>query len=227
MKTAVVIPAYNEERTIKEVAEKAGRFVDKVIVVNDGSTDNTANEAMKTSAEVIVHPKNMGKSHAMKSGIRMCEGVDIVIFMDGDLQHKPSEIPALVSCIKEGNDLCIGSRFYNKGKPGNCKGMPIANGISNKVASFILSTLAGRKITDPQSGFRAIKKEKLDGLELDASGYSIEHIMILEAAKKKFSIKEVPISCVYGEEISGIRPLKDTFQIAYQIMKFVLKGDGK
>ncbi len=224
MKTAVIIPAYNEERTVREVAEKAGKYVDKVIVVDDGSTDNTANEAMKTPAEVIVHQKNLGKAHAMKSGIWACEGVDIIIFIDGDLQHDPSEIPALITCIEEGNDLCIGSRFYNDN---DSKNMPTANCISNKIVSFILSILTGRKITDPQSGFRAIKKRKLDDLKLDAVGYSIEHIMILEAVRKKFTIKEVPISCVYGEETSSIKPLKDTFQITYQIAKFVLKGAGK
>jgi glycosyltransferase involved in cell wall biosynthesis len=217
MKSIAVIPAYNEGKTIRKVIEKTVQFVDRVIVVDDGSRDNTVEEVRKTSAELIVLPKNKGKANAIKTGFKECRNYDIVVMLDGDLQHPPEEIPALVKCIEEGNDLCIGSRFF-KG-PGI---MPLSCRFSNRVASLLISFLARQKITDPQSGFRAIRRERLDELELNAKRYAIEHIMVLEAARKNFKIKETPMSCVYGKEKSHIKPVRDTLRVMYHILRFVL-----
>ncbi|MDI6654323.1 MAG: glycosyltransferase family 2 protein [Candidatus Hydrothermarchaeota archaeon] len=218
MKLAAVIPVYNGEKTIRQVVKAAEKFVDKVIVVDDGSTDESAAEAKKTSAEVIVLQKNRGKAHALKTAFRRCKGYDVIIMLDGDAQHPPEEIPSLIKCIESGNDLCIGSRFYS-----DCRSMPFASKFSNKAASLLVSFLAGQKISDPQSGFRAMRGEKLEKLELRAERYAIEHIMILEAARKKFKIAEVPISCVYGEEKSGVRPVRDALKVAYHILRFLAR----
>jgi hypothetical protein len=101
--------------------------------------------------------------------------------------------------------------------------MPLLNRISNRIVSIILSVLAGQRITDPQSGFRAIKRETLQRLELVADRYAIEHIMILEAARKGFKIKEVPVSCIYGEETSHINPVKDTANVIYHVLRFITR----
>lgn len=214
MKSVAVIPVYNEAKTIRQVAEAAEKFVDKVIVVDDGSTDESAAEAKKTNAEVIVLPKNSGKANALKTAFSRCKGYDVVVMLDGDAQHPPEEIPSLIKCI-ESNDLCIGSRFYS-----DWSTMPFASKLSNKIASLFISFLAGQKITDPQSGFRAMRLEKLEKLELKAERYAVEHIMILESARKKFKIAEVPIPCVYGEEKSSIKPVRDTLKVAYHILRF-------
>ncbi len=213
-----VIPAYCEEKTIKAVVERTEKFVDSVIVVDDGSTDNTFDEIKGTGAEVIKHEKNMGKAQALKTGFASIGECDVVITLDGDLQHLPEEISRLIAGIEEGADLCIGSRFLSDT---NC--MPFSNRISNKVASTLLSFLARQRITDPQSGFRAIKREALEKLKLPADRYAIEHIMILEAARKGFKIKEVPISCIYGEGKSHINPARDTVNVIYHILRFVLR----
>ena len=213
-----VIPAYCEEKTIKEVVLRTQNFVDRVIVVDDCATDRTFEEASGTSAEVIRHEKNMGKAQALKTGFANLGECDVVITLDGDLQHLPEEIPNLIAGIKEGADLCIGSRFL--GDP-NC--MPLSNRISNKIASTLLGLLMRQKVTDPQSGFRAIRRGALEKLTLPADRYAIEHIMILEAARKGLKIKEIPISCIYGEEKSHINPARDTANVIYHILRFILR----
>lgn len=217
MKTIAVIPAYNEFSSIKEVVRRASRFVDKVIVVDDGSKDDTAKAAREGGAEVISYGKNRGKAHAMRVGFQRCLDYDVVVVLDGDLQHAPEEIPALIKCIEEGGDICVGSRAL-----GDSGDMPRSRRFSNWVASKLVSALANRKITDPQSGFRAIRRDKLDLLELRAERYAIEHIMILEGAKKGLHIKEVPISCRYAGEKSDIRVFRDTLQVIYYISRFLV-----
>lgn len=217
MRTAAVIPAYNEEKRIRQVIERTLKFVDKVIVVDDGSTDATAVEAEKTGVKVIRLQKNAGKARALKTGFKHLPECDAVVLLDADLQHVPEEIPRLLKAVEKGSDLCIGSRFFNPPK-----NMPWACKLSNKAAAALVRFFTKQRISDPQSGFRAIKKEKLDLLELKAERYSVEHILILEAAMKNLKIKEVPISCVYGDEKSNIKPLRDSVKVAYNILRFVL-----
>lgn len=213
-----VIPAYCEEKTIKEVVERTKKFVDKVIVVDDCSTDYTFDQVKSTGAEVVRHEKNMGKAKALKTGFTNINEPDAVVTLDGDLQHLPEEIPNLLKAIEDGADLCIGSRFLSDSK---C--MPFLNRASNRIAAKMMSILCGQKITDPQSGFRAIRGNVLDKLELPASRYAVEHIMILEAAKKGFKINEIPISCIYGGEKSHINPLTDTANVIYHIIRFIIR----
>jgi glycosyltransferase involved in cell wall biosynthesis len=213
-----VIPAYCEEKTIKEAVDRTKKFVDHVIVVDDCATDNTFDEAKSTGAEVIRHEKNMGKAHALKTGFAHLGEHDVVVTLDADLQHLPEEIPKLLKCIEDGADLCIGSRFLSDSK---C--MPFLNRASNRIAAKLMSILCGQKITDPQSGFRAIRRGALEKLELPASRYAVEHIMALEAAKRGFKIDEIPISCVYGKEKSHISPARDTVNVIYHIIRFIIR----
>lgn len=215
---AAVIPAYNEEKTIREVAERTKKFVNYVIVVDDCSTDGTFDEARKAGVEVIKHEKNMGKAQALKTGFASLGDCDVVLTLDADLQHLPEEIPKLLGGIEDGADLCIGTRFL---EDSNC--MPFSNRISNKIASILLGFLSGEKITDPQSGFRAIRRAALEQLELPADRYAVEHIMILEAKKLGFKIKEIPISCIYGGEKSHINPARDTANVIYHILRFIIR----
>lgn len=212
-----VIPAYNAGKTIRDVVERSRKFVDHIIVVDDCSTDNTLDEARRAGAEVVRHHKNMGKAAALKTGFKRVGNCEIVITMDADLQHIPEEIPALLDRVRDGCDLCVGSRLLS-----DVSRMPLLNRISNRLTSILITVLARQEITDPQSGFRAIKQEALQNLELPSERYAIEHIMILEAAKKGLKIEEVPISCVYGEETSHINPVKDTANVIYHILRFII-----
>tara|TARA_B100000315_G_scaffold260583_1_gene323159 strand:- start:8697 stop:9359 length:663 start_codon:yes stop_codon:yes gene_type:complete len=219
MNLLVVIPAYNEAFTIGKVVRRTIKIANHVIVIDDGSNDETARIAKSAGAEVIVLKKNMGKAFAIKSGIKDCTEFEVTVIMDGDLQHLPNEIPLLLDEIKRGADICIGSRLLK-----NNNIMPRMNRISNKIASRLISSLIGKKITDPQSGFRAIKSNKLQLLDLEADRYAIDHIMLLEAGRKKFKIKEIPTSCIYGEEKSNIRPILDPLFVIYQVCRFLTKN---
>ena len=221
MRTVALIPAYNAAGTIGEVVKRTLSFVDKVIVVNDGSTDATAKEAEHQGAEVLSIGKNTGKANAIRTGLRKCHGFDAVVLLDADLQHCPEEIPRLLEEIKNGADLCIGSRFLN----GKVK-MPLGNRFSNSTAGRIISFLSGQRLTDPQSGFRALNGKMAISLELRAERYAIEHIMILEAARRGLRIGEVPTSCVYGYETSSVRPVRDTLRVMYHILRFLLGRGG-
>ena len=218
MRTVALIPAYNAAGTIGEVVKRTLSFVDKVIVVDDGSTDATVKEAECHGAEVLSIGKNTGKANAIRTGLRKCHGFDAVVLLDADLQHCPEEIPRLLEEIKNGADLCIGSRFLN----GKVK-MPLGNRFSNSTAGRIISFLSGQRLTDPQSGFRALNGKMAISLELRAERYAIEHIMILEVSRKKGRIKELPISCIYGDEVSHIRIFSDTLRVMYYVIRFVLQ----
>jgi glycosyltransferase involved in cell wall biosynthesis len=218
MKLAAVIPAYNVSETIGEVVERTLPFVDRVIVVDDGSGDNTALEAKKQGAEIVSLAKNTGKANATRVGLKECDGFEVVVTLDGDLQHCPEEIPKLVEEVRNGSHLCIGSRFFNDHSI-----MPFGSRLSNKTASTVISFFAGQKLTDPQSGFRALDGKILPELELRAERYAIEHIMILEAARKGFVIKEAPISCIYGEEQSNVKIFSDTLRVVYDLLRFILR----
>jgi glycosyltransferase involved in cell wall biosynthesis len=218
MKSVAVIPAFNTGGSIGEVVRRTLPFVDHVIVVDDGSLDNTASEAELHDAMVISLEKNRGKAHATKVGLSECSDFEAVVMLDSDLQHCPEEIPKFLHEIKNGADLCIGSRFL-----GGPHKMPFGNWMSNRFASRAISLIAKQPLSDPQSGFRALKGEIVSDLELRARRYSIEHIMILEAAQKNYRIKEVPISCIYGGEESHIKIFSDTLRVTHDILRFVLR----
>ncbi len=219
MRIAAVIPVYNEEKTIEFLVGRTLRYVDKVVVVDDGSTDASAAKARDAGAQVISLGKNTGKANALRQGFNAVRGYDVVVTLDGDGQHSPEEIPALLECIRRGKDLCIGSRFLSR-----TEGMPLQRRFSNRVTSWLISTLAKQRITDPQSGFRAIRGDKLEQLELRAERFAIEHVMILEAARKGMRIAEVPVSTIYAGERSHIHPVKDTLRVIYYIARFLLRG---
>lgn len=217
MRSAAVIPAYNASNTVGEVIERTLPFVERVIVIDDGSSDRTADEIKKYDVEGVFLNKNAGKANAIRLGLDKSRKFDAVVALDADLQHQPEEIPRLLSAIKGGADLCIGSRFLS-----DHSSMPFSNRFSNAVASRLISLFAGERLTDPQSGFRALNNTIIPQLELKAERYSIEHIMILEAARKGFRIKEVPVTCLYGDEESGVSAITDTIRVTRDIIRFLL-----
>jgi glycosyltransferase involved in cell wall biosynthesis len=218
MKSVAVIPAYNVSSSIGEVVKRTLPFVNEVIVVDDGSIDETARIAKESGAKVISIKQNKGKAHATRLGLTECEGFDAIITLDGDLQHCPEEIPQLLEQIKGGANLCIGSRFLD-----GHSNMPMANRFSNRIASRLITLLSGEKLSDPQSGFRALDGKTAKNLELKAERYAIEHVMILEASEKKCKIEEVPISCIYGDEESQIKIFSDTLRVTHDIIRFLLR----
>jgi glycosyltransferase involved in cell wall biosynthesis len=193
----VIIPAYNEGLVIGSVVLQARQYADCVIVVDDGSSDRTAEIARLAGADVIRFEKNAGKAKAMMAGFSRARarGYDIAVMLDGDGQHDPAEIPAVVAPVLAGDaDLVIGSRFLDikADIPAyRVAGQKVLNGFTNFSADGEFVT------TDSQSGFRALSRRALENLTFSSEGYSIESDMIAHFAPLDLVMTEVPISVTY------------------------------
>ena len=197
MKTIAVIPCYNEGKTIAEVIKKTKKHVNKVIVVNDGSTDNTEKQAKKADL-VLNHIVNMGKGLALKTGIEAAikNKADIIVTLDGDMQHDPYDIPRLLNKIKKGADIVIGCRELDKN-------MPLTLKFGNWFLYNSFKTLFKVDIHDTQSGFRAIRSSIYQKLKWNTSGYAVETEMLVNLDKNHLKYKEIPIKTVYSDKYKG------------------------
>ncbi|HDD31758.1 MAG TPA: glycosyltransferase family 2 protein [Thermococcus litoralis] len=209
---SVIIPAYNEAKRIGKVLSKIPEFVDEVIVVDDGSEDNTFEVAKNHGAEVIRLEKNQGKGAAMREGIKKISG-DVVVFMDADGQHNPEEIEKLVSPILKGEaDFVIGSRLIKtQGK------RPLIRKISNFLSTSLIKIKLGINVKDTQSGFRAIKRELLP--EIESKRYEVETEILIKAVKKGARVKEVPVERIYGIETGHFR-FEDILRFLHSLIKY-------
>ena len=207
MKVCALIPAYNEAATIGRVVAGARAHVAQVLVVDDGSTDATGAVAAAAGADVLRLDRNSGKGTAIRAGLsRVLRGdATHVLFMDGDLQHRPQEIPGLVSeAAASGAAMVIGERVFVRAQ------MPPSRYWANVIGSWALATLMGVDLQDTQSGFRLVRTDVLRTIELDATGYEFETELVVKLARRRARIARVPIAAVYGAEKSKIRPVRDT-----------------
>jgi len=202
-----IIPAFNEEESIATVIHEMNKYVDHVAVIDDYSADNTGKIAEECGATVIRHLTNKGVGGAMKTGIAYAKKLkpEIVITIDADAQQRPEDTPCLLRpIIDEEADLVLGSRFL-VGQPTS---MPLLKKIGNESLAFIVSLLSGVKLTDTQTGFRALNRKALLSLSL-ASDFTYTQEMILVLCHKGFRCVEVPIQVYprkYGKSkvVSGI-----------------------
>ncbi len=217
----VIIAARDEAHSIgnliPKIKESLSECLHEIIVVDDGSRDNTGEIARSNGAIVIFHEKNIGKGAATKTGVRNAKG-DIIVFLDGDGAHDPQDISRLIAPILEGTaDLVIGSRVLPESK---VSVSPLIWRLINNLASFVISFLLPLvtlfkcpvkyiKITDCTSGFRAINREAWKKLDLVSQGFQIETEMIYEAARNKLTIAGVPISCNWNSEASRLSIFRD------------------
>lgn len=211
------IAAYNEARYVGGIVLQARQYVEEVIVVDDGSTDNTARVAELAGATVIRHDENRGKGAAIQSILAEAKkrNPDILVLLDADAQHDPNEIPALIKPISEGFDLVIGSREAQKDKT------PRYRRIGQKVI-FRSSRLASKtNIADSESGFRALSPKAIKGLDLKAKGFAIESEMITRAADKNLKITEVPISNIYTKDGSTLNPIRHGIDVLSRIIAMI------
>lgn len=217
-KITVILPAFNEEVSIGSVVLLTRRFADRVIVVDDGSSDRTAEIAEKVGAEVIVHEINKGKGAALKTGFALAAylGADIIVTMDSDGQHNPAEIPQLVAPIIEGMaDIVNGSRYLN----GMGKNTPVYRRVGQTVLDRFTNINSGLKITDSQSGFRAFAVSTVDVFRFNASGMAIESEMLADAGKAGLRIKEVEIGVRYDVDGSTLNPIKHGLEVFVTVLK--------
>jgi glycosyltransferase involved in cell wall biosynthesis len=217
MRTCVIIPAYNIEKTLSRVIKGAQKYVEKVIVVDDGSTDATFIRAREAGVTVLKHEKNLGKGNALRTGLEhvLKGGFDQIILMDGDGQHDPNEIPRFLKAAQDSQaDIIVGSRMES------VKDMPRDRLAVNRIGSFLTSLLARQRIPDSQSGYRLVKSGVLKKITLTSRRYDVESEMLIKAGKRGFGIKSIPIKTIYRQEISHFRKFWDTLRF----IKLILKG---
>ncbi len=204
MNILIVIPAYNEEKTVKKVIEKCLDY-GEVLVIDDSSRDNTLAEIKKTKARCLRNEVNKGKGYSLKRGFDYAvkERFDTVVTLDADLQHDPDLIPSFLEEMKGGKDLVIGRRKKRHSK------MPYKRRCSNFFLSLIFSLLSRKWIKDTQSGYRAIRVDPLREIELESDSFELESEILMKMSRKGYEIGEVSISVIYGEEKSHINPLKE------------------
>jgi len=199
-----VIPFYNEERFIETIVEKASPFVDRLVLVNDGSTDNSVLQIpLNENITLLSIEINMGKGFALNLGIKEAVKLkaDIIVTLDADLQHDPSMIPEVIKGIQNGEfDIVVASRF-------NKRGMPIQRKISNYLTSKILSWKTGIKIPDSQSGYRAYNAKIIMNILPESFGFESESEILVNAAREKLKLGFVDIPTIYGNESSKIKAL--------------------
>ena len=195
MKVIALIPAYNEESTIAEVLVKTKPFVDGIIVVNDGSTDRTAQIAQGQGAIVVSHVINRGLGAAIGTGFAAAKklGADVVVTLDADGQHDANEIAKFVEAIEAGADVVIGSRMLTK------SGMPLHRRVANIIGNFVTLILFGAWVTDSQSGFRAFTTYALGKIEVKTNRMEVSSELIAEARRHKLTLVEVPIKAIYTD----------------------------
>jgi glycosyltransferase involved in cell wall biosynthesis len=196
MKVIVAVPAFNEEVSIGSIVLSSLKNADKVVVIDDGSSDNTSEIAHMASAEVISHKKNEGKGSSIKDAFEYAkkDNADILVLIDGDGQHNPDEIPKLLDPIKKGEtDIINGSRYIN----GNGHNTPKYRRVGQEVLNLMTNAGTNVRITDSQSGFRAFSKRTFDSFTFHEHGMAIESEMLIDAANANLKIKEVPISVRY------------------------------
>lgn len=214
IKLSVVLPAKNEAATVGIVvaAIKALHSTAQIIVVNDGSNDNTADIATQAGADVITHPYSKGNGAAIKSGARAATG-DVIVFMDADGQHNPEDIADLLAELVQGYDLVVGAR--QAGSQANL-GRGMANGFYNKLATY----MTGHQVGDLTSGFRAVRAEKFrEFLYLLPNGFSYPTTSTMAFFRAGYSVKYVPIHAAPREGKSHIKPLKDGMRFLLIIFK--------
>ena len=215
-KTVAIIPAYNEEAALADVIKKTLEYVDEVIIVNDGSVDNTAEIALEAGAELINHKTNLGKGEALKSGFKAVKDDSIIITIDGDGQHNPEEIPIVLKPILEdGADLVNGSRYLY----GHEENTPAYRRIGQQVLDIATNISAGINVTDSQSGFRAFSPKARDCFRFKDTGFGIESEMLVDASEAGLKIVEVPITVRYDVDGSTKDPVTHGVGVLLKITK--------
>ncbi len=195
-KIIAAIPCHNEERCIGSVVLKSRRFVDQVIVIDDGSTDETAMVAEAAGALVIRHRVNKGKGMAMNTAFKWAKesGVQIMVMLDGDGQHEPSHIPVVLKSVLKGKvDVVAGSRFL-----GVKSEIPGYRTIGQRILTFITNLGSGLKLSDTQSGFKAFSRKSIESLSFIQNGVGdVECEMQFLIKENNLSVEEVPITAYY------------------------------
>jgi glycosyltransferase involved in cell wall biosynthesis len=211
------MPAFNEAKYIGSLVLQVKQYVDEVVVVDDGSKDNTAKIARLAGATVVSHTENRGYGSTIQSIIAEAKkrNADVLVILDADSQHNPAEIPSLVEAILKGSDVVIGSREMQKNKT------PTYRRLGQKVLARLTSVASGEKLSDTESGFRAYSRKAVQTLELKEKGMAISSEIVSESIAKGLKVSEVPISVTYTEDSSTLNPVRHGLGVFNRIMVMI------
>ena len=225
-KSVAIIPAYNEEVALGSVILRTMQYVDKIIVIDDGSSDKTKEIANLAGVESISHSTNLGKGKGLKSGFDTIQSIngtennekfDIIVTIDGDGQNNPDEIPNLIAPIESGiADFVNGSRHIEGFKEDDT---PSYRRIGQKILDKFTNITSGLEITDSQSGFRAFSRKTIPYFKFKDSGFAIESEMLSDAAEADLKIVEVPITVRYDLDGSTENPITHGIRVLLKIIK--------
>jgi dolichol-phosphate mannosyltransferase len=215
----VVLPAYNEEGAIEKTLKDVLKYSkpENVIVVDDGSQDETFKEARRCNVRVLRHVVNLGKGAALKTGCDYAikKHANKIVLMDSDGQHDPSYIPKFVSLLDK-YDVVLGARKRTKDMPHTAK-------FGNLFFDVFVKFFLGKEIIDTQGGFRAFRAEKYPLLKWKSSDYTVETEMLVHIVEQNLSYTQIPIKTIYTDNYKGTTVL-DGFKIVFNILKFRLFG---
>ena len=204
-KICALISAYNEEKNLGPILKKLKNHNIDIIVIDDGSTDDTAAIAEREDAYLIRHPSNKGKGVALRDGFRIAleSGYNLLITLDADGQHDVDEIPSFINKIRNSDaDIIVGNRLHCP------NGMPVYRLFINRFFSKITSKVCKQHIPDAACGYRIIKRDLLESITLDIDDFHIDHEILIRAAKAGFKIDSIDIKCIYAGEFSHIKPMQ-------------------
>jgi len=205
----ILIPAYNAGKHLPELVRRVKKAVpgSDVLIINDGSTDDTADALKNLDVIILTNSPNRGKGFTLQRGFEyaISHNYDYVVTIDADLQHLPEELPLFTDSDNRA-DIYMGTRNLKS------KDMPLARRLSNYLTSLIISLFSGRRIRDTQSGYRMLSVEILKGMNIGSIGYDFESEQLFQAGALNTNIAEIPISTVYADSLSYINPLLDTLR---------------
>ena len=217
---SLVIPANNEAETLGEVIAGAMPLVDRVLVVDDGSDDGTAEVARAAGADLLVHPERRGKGAALRSAIDLLlpKVSGYLLFMDGDGQHDPVDLPAMLAELDADPrpHVGLGCRLREETRAE----IPRLRYVTNLFGKYVLSRVTGMDVGDSQTGFRLISVERLREIDLDSSGFEIETEILLKLAHRSIRLVNVPVSIVYHPGRSHYRSVPDTYRVCMATLRY-------
>ncbi|OLD13783.1 MAG: hypothetical protein AUI50_05550 [Crenarchaeota archaeon 13_1_40CM_2_52_14] len=220
----ICIPAFNEEGTIGRIVSRSKEFCSHVVVCDDGSIDKTSLEATKSGAIVASHIRNRGKGAALKTLLQEASEFDpdVIVTLDGDGQHDPSDVPLLVAPVMEGTaDVVIGCRFNGRNR------IPFYREIGNSLLSLMTNWSAGTRVRDTQSGFRAYSSKVIPSISIIENGMGVDSEILINLARQGFRIKERNVAVTYGGDTSTLNPASHIMRVIWSIARAKYRSLGR
>ncbi|NTV29424.1 MAG: glycosyltransferase family 2 protein [Candidatus Omnitrophica bacterium] len=216
MNICILIPAHNEARNIARLVTQLRAKSLDVVVVDDGSADDTTRLAREAGAEVLVNVKNQGKGASLQRGFAHISSLpyDALITMDGDGQHAIDDVDVFLKLLSAGQvDIICGNRMVDH------KGMPFVRLATNRIMSWLVSAICHQRIDDTQCGYRLIRTAVLRNITLSSAAFEIDSEVLIKAARKGYRIGSVPVKTIYAGEKSRIHPVRDTVRFLIYIVR--------